>query len=72
MSLCPLSLQGYSWLKERLHSEEGKKQLSKIRELHLLADRLNCTAAQLAIGRDFPCMKREANPSVKGQRSERL
>ncbi|MEQ2209644.1 hypothetical protein XENOCAPTIV_001929, partial [Xenoophorus captivus] len=47
---CVLSLQGYSWLKERLHSDEGKKQLSKIKELHLLADRLNCTAAQLAIG----------------------
>jgi len=33
-----------------MFSDEGKKQLSKIKELHLLADRLNCTAAQLAIG----------------------
>lgn len=45
-----MCVQGYAWLKERLHSDEGKKQLSKIKELHLLADRLNCTAAQLAIG----------------------
>ena len=34
-----------------MFSEEGKKQLAKIRELHLLADRLNCTLAQLAIGK---------------------
>ncbi|XP_050924062.1 voltage-gated potassium channel subunit beta-3, partial [Lates calcarifer] len=44
------AMKGYSWLKERLCSDEGKKQLSKIKELHLLADRLNCTPAQLAIG----------------------
>ncbi|CAK6982598.1 voltage-gated potassium channel subunit beta-3-like isoform X2 [Scomber scombrus] len=44
------AMKGYAWLKDRLHSDEGKKQLSKIKDLHLLADRLNCTAAQLAIG----------------------
>lgn len=43
-------IQGYAWLKERLTSDEGKKQLRKIKELHLLADKLKCTAAQLAIG----------------------
>ena len=45
-------VQGYQWLKERVNSEEGRRQLAKIKELHLLADRMGCTAAQLAIGRD--------------------
>lgn len=43
-------MKGYQWLKERVSSEEGRRQLAKIKELHLLADRLGCTAAQLAIG----------------------
>lgn len=43
-------MKGYQWLKERVNSEEGRRQLAKIKELHLLADRLGCTAAQLAIG----------------------
>ncbi|XP_061816429.1 voltage-gated potassium channel subunit beta-2-like isoform X1 [Nerophis lumbriciformis] len=43
------AMKGYAWLKERLCSNEGKQQLSKVKELHLLADRLNCTSAQLAI-----------------------
>lgn len=34
-----------------MNSEEGRRQLVKIKELHLLADRLGCTAAQLAIGK---------------------
>lgn len=46
-----LTLKGYQWLKERVNSEEGRRQLVKIKELHLLADRLGCTAAQLAIGK---------------------
>lgn len=44
-------LKGYQWLKERVNSEEGRRQLVKIKELHLLADRMGCTAAQLAIGK---------------------
>ncbi|KAF6720434.1 Voltage-gated potassium channel subunit beta-3 [Oryzias melastigma] len=55
------AMKGYTWLKERLHSEEGKKQLRKIKELHLLADRLNCTAAQLAIAW---CLRSEGVSSV--------
>jgi potassium voltage-gated channel Shaker-related subfamily A beta protein 2 len=31
-------------------SEEGKKRNAKIRELQLIADKLNCTMAQLSIG----------------------
>ncbi|XP_067117439.1 voltage-gated potassium channel subunit beta-3-like [Osmerus mordax] len=55
------AMKGYSWLKERMFSEEGKKQLAKIRELHLLADRLNCTLAQLAIAW---CLRGEGVSSV--------
>ncbi|KAM6960459.1 voltage-gated potassium channel subunit beta-3-like isoform 2-T2 [Tautogolabrus adspersus] len=54
-------LKGYAWLKERLCSDEGKKQLSKIKELHLLADKLKCTAAQLAIAW---CLRSEGVSSV--------
>ena len=49
-----LLVKGYQWLKERVNSEEGRRQLAKIKELHLLADRLGCTAAQLAIGTVCP------------------
>uniref|UniRef100_A0A3P9DS92 Voltage-gated potassium channel subunit beta-1 n=1 Tax=Maylandia zebra TaxID=106582 RepID=A0A3P9DS92_9CICH len=55
------AMKGYAWLKERLCSDEGKKQLSKIKDLHLLADRLNCTAAQLAIAW---CLRSEGVSSV--------
>lgn len=51
-------LKGYQWLKERVNSEEGRRQLAKIKELHLLADRLGCTAAQLAIGTRENIMRR--------------
>ncbi|XP_060886712.1 voltage-gated potassium channel subunit beta-3 isoform X1 [Labrus bergylta] len=54
-------LKGYAWLKERLCSDEGKKQLSKIKELHLLANKLKCTAAQLAIAW---CLRSEGVSSV--------
>ncbi|KAM9834708.1 voltage-gated potassium channel subunit beta-2-like isoform 3-T3 [Syngnathus typhle] len=43
------AMKGHGWLKERLCSDEGKQQLSKVKELYLLADRLECTPAQLAI-----------------------
>ncbi|KAK2863568.1 hypothetical protein Q5P01_003101 [Channa striata] len=55
------AMKGYTWLKERLCSDEGKKQLSKIKELHLLADRLTCTPAQLAIAW---CLRSEGVSSV--------
>lgn len=55
--------QGYAWLKERLHSDDGKQQLSKVKQLHLLADRLKCTASQLAIGTaPLPVSKAEFEP----------
>ncbi|KAI5615769.1 voltage-gated potassium channel subunit beta-2-like, partial [Silurus asotus] len=55
------AMKGYQWLKERVHSEEGRRQLAKIKELHLLADRLSCTAAQLAIAW---CLRSEGVSSV--------
>lgn len=35
-----MCVQGYAWLKECLCNDEGKKQLIKIKDLHLLANRL--------------------------------
>ncbi|KAJ8275473.1 hypothetical protein COCON_G00072250 [Conger conger] len=55
------SMKGYHWLKERVSSEEGRRQLAKIKELHMLADRLGCTAAQLAIAW---CLRSEGVSSV--------
>ncbi|XP_029374472.1 voltage-gated potassium channel subunit beta-3-like isoform X5 [Echeneis naucrates] len=55
------AMKGYQWLKERVNSEEGRRQLAKIKELHLLADRLACTAAQLAIAW---CLRSEGVSSV--------
>uniref|UniRef100_A0AAZ3SQH7 NADP-dependent oxidoreductase domain-containing protein n=1 Tax=Oncorhynchus tshawytscha TaxID=74940 RepID=A0AAZ3SQH7_ONCTS len=43
------AMKGYVWMKDRIFSEEGQKQLAKIKELHPLADRMNCTLSQLAI-----------------------
>ncbi|XP_016096765.1 voltage-gated potassium channel subunit beta-2-like [Sinocyclocheilus grahami] len=55
------AIKGYQWLKERVFSEEGRRQLAKIKELHLVADRLGCTAAQLAIAW---CLRSEGVSSV--------
>ncbi|XP_035288378.1 voltage-gated potassium channel subunit beta-3-like [Anguilla anguilla] len=55
------TMKGYHWLKERVSSEEGRRQLAKIKELHLLADRMGCTAAQLAIAW---CLRSEGVSSV--------
>lgn len=43
------SLKGYSWLKDKILSEDGRKQQLKIKELQSIADKLNCTLAQLCI-----------------------
>ncbi|XP_041750123.1 voltage-gated potassium channel subunit beta-2 isoform X1 [Coregonus clupeaformis] len=61
ISRANIKVQGYQWLKERVNSEEGRKQLAKIKELHLMADRLGCTAAQLAIAW---CLRSEGVSSV--------
>lgn len=45
-----LGLQGYQWLKDKVQSEEGKKQQAKVMDLLPIAHQLGCTVAQLAIG----------------------
>lgn len=48
--------QGYGWLKDKILSEDGRRQQIQLREIGLIADRLGCTLAQLAIGKSFiPC-----------------
>ena len=44
-----MDLDNYDWLRERLESEEGQRQLEKVRQLMPVADDLGCTMAQLAI-----------------------
>ena len=38
------------WLKEKILSEDGKRQQQKLRELAKIASKLKCSLAQLAIG----------------------
>ncbi|XP_063157720.1 voltage-gated potassium channel subunit beta-3 isoform X4 [Candoia aspera] len=58
---CRAAMKGYQWLKEKLQSEEGKKQQSKVKELQPIAERLGCTVAQLAIAW---CLRSEGVSSV--------
>ena len=44
-----LALKGYEWLKEKLGSEEGRKQLEQVKKLARVSENLNCTLPQLAI-----------------------
>ena len=44
-----LTLPGYEWLKERLLSDEGKKNIEKVKELTKIADELGITMAALAL-----------------------
>ncbi|XP_022517961.2 voltage-gated potassium channel subunit beta-2 isoform X1 [Astyanax mexicanus] len=50
------ALKGYEWLKEKVQCDDGRKQMMKIKELQTLAEKLGCTAAQLAIAW---CMRSE-------------
>ncbi|XP_043080613.1 voltage-gated potassium channel subunit beta-1-like isoform X3 [Puntigrus tetrazona] len=43
------SLKGYQWLKDKILSEEGRRQQAKLKELQAIAERLGCTLPQLAI-----------------------
>ncbi|XP_039193912.1 voltage-gated potassium channel subunit beta-3 isoform X2 [Crotalus tigris] len=58
---CRASMKGYHWLKEKLQSEDGKKQQSKVKALQPIAKRLGCTVAQLAIAW---CLRSEGVSSV--------
>lgn len=53
-----VTVEGYSWLRDRLESAEGQQQLAKVRELTGLADELGTNMARLAIAW---CLK---NPNV--------
>ncbi|KTF83141.1 hypothetical protein cypCar_00046668 [Cyprinus carpio] len=48
------SLKGYQWLKDKILSEEGRRQQAKLKELQAIAERLGCTLPQLAIGTPNP------------------
>lgn len=51
LSRCAVYLkQGYQWLKDKILSEEGRRQQAKLKELQAIAERLGCTLPQLAIG----------------------
>nr|KAG5702509.1 hypothetical protein BaRGS_015141 [Batillaria attramentaria] len=49
-SRAALKARGYTWLKDKILSEEGRRQQAKLREVAAIADRLGCSLAQLAIG----------------------
>uniref|UniRef100_A0A8C4S830 Voltage-gated potassium channel subunit beta-1 n=1 Tax=Erpetoichthys calabaricus TaxID=27687 RepID=A0A8C4S830_ERPCA len=55
------AMKGYQWLKEKLQSEDGRKQQAKVKELSVMAERLSCTIAQLAIAW---CLRNEGVSSV--------
>ncbi|XP_034797384.3 voltage-gated potassium channel subunit beta-3 isoform X4 [Pan paniscus] len=48
---CRASIKSYQWLKDKVQSEDGKKQQAKVMDLLPVAHQLGCTVAQLAIGR---------------------
>jgi voltage-dependent potassium channel beta subunit len=53
-----LALEGYEWLRDQYESEEGRRQIEKVRQLVPVAEELGCSLAQLAIAW---CLK---NPNV--------
>ena len=44
-----MNLKGYEWLRSRLESEEGQRQMQKVRQLSTVAEALGYSMAQLAI-----------------------
>lgn len=55
------SLKGYQWLKDKVLSEEGRRQQAKLKELQAISERLGCTLPQLAIAW---CLRNEGVSSV--------
>ncbi|KAM9315818.1 voltage-gated potassium channel subunit beta-1 isoform 1-T1 [Gastrophryne carolinensis] len=55
------SLKCYQWLKDKILSEEGRKQQSKLKDLVPVAERLGCTLPQLAVAW---CLRNEGVSSV--------
>uniref|UniRef100_A0A3B4ALS9 Voltage-gated potassium channel subunit beta-1 n=1 Tax=Periophthalmus magnuspinnatus TaxID=409849 RepID=A0A3B4ALS9_9GOBI len=55
------SLKPYQWLRDKITSEEGKKQQAKLKELGHISEKLGCTLPQLAIAW---CLRNEGVSSV--------
>uniref|UniRef100_UPI00398ED811 voltage-gated potassium channel subunit beta-1a isoform X1 n=1 Tax=Pristiophorus japonicus TaxID=55135 RepID=UPI00398ED811 len=55
------SLKCYQWLKDKIISEEGRKQQAKLKDLTPIVERLSCTLPQLAIAW---CLRNEGVSSV--------
>ncbi|KAM5163394.1 voltage-gated potassium channel subunit beta-1 [Mantella aurantiaca] len=55
------SLKCYQWLKDKILSEDGRKQQSKLKDLVPIAERLGCTLPQLAVAW---CLRNEGVSSV--------
>ncbi|XP_039269945.2 voltage-gated potassium channel subunit beta-2-like [Styela clava] len=53
--------RGFSWLKDKIISDEGRRQQAKLVEARIVSDRLGCTLAQLAIAW---CLRLAMNSSV--------
>ncbi|EDV24247.1 uncharacterized protein TRIADDRAFT_27180, partial [Trichoplax adhaerens] len=43
------SLSNFDWWREKIQSEEGRRMQAKLKELQIIADRIDCTLCQLAI-----------------------
>ncbi|MBZ3887993.1 Voltage-gated potassium channel subunit beta-1 [Sciurus carolinensis] len=56
-----ITIMCYQWLKERIVSEEGRKQQNKLKDLAPIAERLGCTLPQLAVAW---CLRNEGVSSV--------
>lgn len=54
-------IKGFSWLKDKILSEEGRRQQARLMEVQILSDRLGCTLSQLAIAW---CLRFSCNSSV--------
>ncbi|KAK1784713.1 hypothetical protein P4O66_003394 [Electrophorus voltai] len=48
------SMKSYQWLKDKILSEDGRKQQAKLKELSHIAEKLGCTLPQLAVGTSNP------------------
>uniref|UniRef100_A0A8C4JCT1 Potassium voltage-gated channel subfamily A member regulatory beta subunit 1 n=1 Tax=Dromaius novaehollandiae TaxID=8790 RepID=A0A8C4JCT1_DRONO len=55
------ALKCYQWLKEKIVSEEGRRQQVKLKDLSPVAERLGCTLPQLAVAW---CLRNEGVSSV--------
>ncbi|KAL1780004.1 voltage-gated potassium channel subunit beta-3 [Sigmodon hispidus] len=58
---CKATVKGYQWLKEKVQSEDGRKQQARVMDLLPIAHQLGCTVAQLAIAW---CLRSEGVSSV--------